>query len=101
MNKKEDLKLAWKYITLIETSRNNDKLINLNGTEFKVLAYIAWRNGKAYINEIQNHPAFKYFSLSTIKRAIVTLLNNDLIEQRTYDKDNRINTLHLKENTNE
>ena len=96
MNAKES-KLAWRYISLIESSKDNPKTKDLSGTEFKVLAYIGWRNGKAYIAEIMEHPAFKPFSLSTIKRAVLTLINNNLIETRPSNEDARVQRLSLKE----
>lgn len=92
-------KIAWRYMTLLKSSQEKDSTTrNLSGTEFKILAYIGWRQGKAYIHEILEHPMFKYNSLSAIKRAVVRLKEQGLIgTSQTINGDSRIMCLTIKE----
>ena len=97
MNIKE-AKLVWRYMSLIKATQDSDMSTkHLSGVDFKVLAYIGWRCDKAYINEIKQHPAFKPYSLSTLKRAVLNLLSLDLIQSRQSKEDGRVMYLELKE----
>lgn len=92
-------KIAWRYMTLLKASQEKDSTTrHLSGTEFQILAYVGWRQGKAYIHEILEHPMFKYNSLSTIKRAVMVLKQEGLIESsQIMDGDSRIMCLTIKE----
>jgi len=95
---REESKLAWNYITLLKASQDAGHITrHLSGIEFKVLAYIGWRNNRAFIQEIVEHPAYNSYSLSTIKRAILNLKSLELIESRQSPEDGRVMILSLRE----
>lgn len=97
MNNKE-AKLVWGYMALIKMNQDAKKRTReLSDIEFKVLAYIGWRSGKAYINEVVEHPFFAKYSLSTIKRSILHLKNLNLIEGIISKADSRVVYLSIKE----
>tara|TARA_R110000823_G_scaffold2934_3_gene11659 strand:+ start:1302 stop:1616 length:315 start_codon:yes stop_codon:yes gene_type:complete len=97
MASKYELTKAWYKLTAV---REINERINLNkgacldDTVFSVLALIAHHEGIT-IQGIVKHPYFKNISLSTIKRAILTLIDESLIVSTSSEKDKRENLLSI------
>ena len=64
----------------------------LSEVERAVFSFIA-SNENVTITSIKKHPYFNKYSLSTIKRAVLYLLNNDLIKSQKSKTDAR--EMHL------
>jgi len=70
--------------------------VELLQPEKDILAYIGCYPG-ASITEIVKHPYFEHSSLSTIKRSICKLLDEDLIYKVMSSRDKRVNGLYITE----
>lgn len=82
MIKSDELKRGWHKITVLREVKDRTQehsATELSTTEFDVLCFIAYRNGSAIITSIVGHPYFKGVSLSTIKRAVISLAGAGLI----------------------
>ena len=84
MIKSDELKRGWHKITVLRdvkdrTQEHLRSATELSTTEFDVLCFIAYRNGSAIITSMVGHPYFKSVSLSTIKRAVLSLTVAGLI----------------------
>jgi len=98
MVNKYELTKAWSKLTIVRATQNRVPTngSKLSNTEFASLALIAHNNGTMTIQKILAHPYFMDTSLSTIKRAIITLLDEQLIVSKT-GSDKRENLLSIVE----
>lgn len=69
----------------------------LTDLEFAMLCHIAHQNGNANITSIVNHPYFAVTSLSTVKRAVVRLMSEGLIQANDTSPDKRERLLEVVE----
>ena len=67
-------------------------LDHLSEVERAVFSFVT-SNGNVTITSIKKHPYFDKYSLSTIKRAVLYLLNDDLIKSKKSKTDAR--EMHL------
>ena len=82
MIKSDELKRGWQKITILRDvkDRTQDYSVTpLSINEFDVLCFIAHQTGNATITSMVNHPYFKGVSISTIKRAVLSLTEAGLI----------------------
>ena len=91
MIKLDELKKGWSKVTILREIKGRTEDFSqteLSETEFDVLCFIAHQNGTATITAMTTHPYFKGVSLSTIKRAVLLLTKETLI-QATEGDDRR------------
>ena len=94
-----DLKRAWNEITTIQSIKDRVVLKSgkpLHNTFFNVLSLIAHQDGTT-IQGLTHHPHFLETSLSTIKRAVNCLLEENLITSTQNSQDKRENLLSIVE----
>jgi|TARA_A200000159_G_scaffold113114_1_gene106176 DNA-binding MarR family transcriptional regulator len=87
----DELKKGWAKVTILRDLKDRTEEVSqteLSETEFDVLCFIAHQNGTATITAMTTHPYFKGVSLSTIKRAVLLLTKETLI-QATEGDDRR------------
>ena len=87
----DELKKGWAKVTILRDLKDRTEEVSqteLSETEFDVLFFIAHQNGTATITAMTTHPYFKGVSLSTIKRAVLLLTKETLI-QATEGDDRR------------
>ena len=87
----DELKKGWAKVTILRDLKDRTEEVSqteLSETEFDVLCFIAHQNGTATITAMVTHPYFKGVSLSTIKRAVLLLTKETLI-QATEGDDRR------------
>ena len=87
----DELKKGWAKVTILRDLKDRTEEVSqteLSETEFDVLCFIAYQNGTATITAMVTHPYFKGVSLSTIKRAVLLLTKETLI-QATQGDDRR------------
>ena len=87
----DELKKGWAKVTILRDLKDRTEEVSqteLSETEFDVLCFIAHQNGTATITAMTTHPYFKGVSLSTIKRAVLLLTKETLI-QATQGDDRR------------
>jgi len=70
----------------------NIGLVHLSEVERAVFSFIT-SNGNVTITSITKHPYFAKYSLSTIKRAVLSLQNDGLIKSQKSKIDGRV--MHL------
>jgi DNA-binding MarR family transcriptional regulator len=86
-----ELRKGWSKVTVLRDVKDRTEDFSqteLSETEFDVLCFVAHQNGTATITAMVNHPYFKGVSLSTIKRAVLFLTKETLI-QATEGDDRR------------
>ncbi len=91
MIKLDELKKGWSKVTILREIKGRTEDFSqteLSETEFDVLCFIAHQNGTATITAMVTHPYFKGVSLSTIKRAVL-LLTKETLVQATEGADRR------------
>ena len=96
---KIELKLGWQKITILREAKDRTQdysATELSSNEFDVLCFIAHQNGNANITSMIGHPYFEGVSISTIKRAVLLLTKERLIES-TEGADRRQRFLSVKE----
>ena len=76
----------------IDKCEKDNGLGYLSEVERAVFSYVT-SNGDVTITSITKHPYFAKYSLSTIKRAVLTLQNDGLIRSRKSETDAR--EMHL------
>ena len=99
MIKTEELKRGWQKITVLRDVKDRTQAYSateLSSNEFDVLCFIAHQNGNANITSMVGHPYFEGVSISTIKRAVLLLTKERLIES-TEGADRRQRFLSVKE----
>ncbi len=87
----DELRKGWAKVTILRDLKDRTEEVSqteLSETEFDVLCFIAHQNGTATITAMTTHPYFKGVSLSTIKRAVLLLTKETLI-QATEGDDRR------------
>ena len=87
----DELKKGWSKVTILRDVKDRTEKFSqtdLSETEFDVLCFIAHQNGTATITAMTTHPYFKGVSLSTIKRAVL-LLTKETLVQATEGDDRR------------
>ncbi len=95
----DELKKGWAKVTILRDLKDRTEEVSqteLSETEFDVLCFIAHQNGTATITAMTTHPYFKGVSLSTIKRAVLLLTKETLI-QATEGSDRRERYLSVVE----
>jgi DNA-binding MarR family transcriptional regulator len=95
----DELKKGWAKVTILRDLKDRTEEVSqteLSETEFDVLCFIAHQNGTATITAMVTHPYFKGVSLSTIKRAVLLLTKETLI-QATEGSDRRERYLSVVE----
>jgi DNA-binding MarR family transcriptional regulator len=95
----DELKKGWAKVTILRDLKDRTEEVSqteLSETEFDVLCFIAHQNGTATITAMVTHPYFKGVSLSTIKRAVLLLTKETLI-QATEGSDRRERYLSVLE----
>ena len=95
----DELKKGWAKVTILRDLKDRTEEVSqteLSETEFDVLYFIAHQNGTATITAMVTHPYFKGVSLSTIKRAVLLLTKETLI-QATEGSDRRERYLSVVE----
>ena len=85
------MKNNWNNVKAVITARNSLDGA-LTSTEYNIYCYIQ-HSEPTNITRITKSPYFKDVSLSTVKRAVLTLLNNELIIARQSKSDRRVNYL--------
>ena len=84
----EELHKGWNKVTILREVKDRTERFShteLSGTEFDVLCFIAHQNGTATITAMTTHPFFKGVSLSTLKRAVILLTKETLIQAQEGD----------------
>ena len=84
----EELHKGWNKVTILREVKDRTERFShteLSGTEFDVLCFIAHQNGTATITAMVTHPFFKGVSLSTLKRAVILLTKETLIQAQEGD----------------
>ena len=87
----DELRKGWAKVTILRDLKDRTEEVSqteLSETEFDVLCFIAHQNGTATITAMTTHPYFKGVSLSTIKRAVL-LLTKETLVQATEGADRR------------
>ena len=82
MIKSDELKRGWQKITVLRDVKDRTQAFSateLSSNEFDVLCFIAHQNGNANITSMVEHPYFEGVSISTIKRAVLSLTKERLI----------------------
>lgn len=92
MNKYE-LNKTWHKLTLARAVQDS-LTVNTSDTTFAVLCLIA-HHPDTTIAKVVNHPYFYNVSLSTIKRSITTLLDNNLVSAKGGENDKRERLLNI------
>ncbi len=95
----DELRKGWAKVTILRDLKDRTEEVSqteLSETEFDVLCFIAHQNGTATITAMTTHPYFKGVSLSTIKRAVLLLTKETLI-QATEGSDRRERYLSVVE----
>ena len=84
----DELKKGWAKVTILRDLKDRTEEVSqteLSETEFDVLCFIAHQSGTATITAMVTHPYFKGVSLSTIKRAVLLLTKETLIQAQEGD----------------
>jgi DNA-binding MarR family transcriptional regulator len=84
----DELKKGWAKVTILRDLKDRTEEVSqteLSETEFDVLCFIAHQNGTATITAMTTHPFFKGVSLSTLKRAVILLTKETLIQAQEGD----------------
>ena len=84
----DELKKGWSKVTILRDVKDRTEKFSqtdLSETEFDVLCFIAHQNGTATITAMVTHPFFKGVSLSTLKRAVILLTKETLIQAQEGD----------------
>ncbi len=84
----DELNKGWNKVTILQEVKDRTERFShteLSGTEFDVLCFIAHQKGKATITSMLEHPYFTGVSISTIKRAVLSLTKAWLIESTEGD----------------
>ena len=103
MVNKTELKNGWHKLTTVRYIKDRVPLFsgrNLSSTEFAVLCLIAHQNGVATITTVRKHPYFQDISFSTIKRAVITLIEEALITASAGSFDRREKLLSIRDTHN-
>ena len=93
-----ELKKAWHKLVSVKELNERIGLKNggtLNDSEFAILSMIAF-HPTTTIAKLERHPFNANTSLSTIKRAVITLMGEDLITV-SHGKDGRERLMSIKE----
>jgi len=86
---------GWHKLTTVREVSDRVPLFSgrpLSSTEFAILCHVAHQDGVATIASVLRHPYFDDISLSTIKRAVVTLISEGLVSagEGTFDRRERV-----------
>ena len=92
---KTKLVKSWHKLTTVKEVSDRVPLFSgrpLSSTEFAVLCHVAHQDGVATISSVLRHPYFDEISLSTVKRAVITLMNEGLVSagEGTLDRRERV-----------
>jgi hypothetical protein len=92
---KTKLVKSWHKLTTVREVSDRVPLFSgrpLSSTEFAVLCHVAHQDGVATISSVLRHPYFDEISLSTVKRAVITLMNEGLVSagEGTLDRRERV-----------
>ena len=85
---KKDLSKLFELRQALNICEKDFGLDHLSEVEKAVFSFIT-SNENVTITSIRKHPYFKRYSISTIKRAVLYLLNNDFIESKKSKTDAR------------
>ena len=99
MIKSDELKRGWQKITVLRDVKDRTQAYStaqLSATEFDILCFIAHQNGNATISTMITHPYFGDVSQSTVKRGVLALTKEGLI-QSSEGSDRRQRFLSVKE----
>ena len=92
---KTELVKSWHKLTTVRDVSDRVPLFSgrpLSTTEFAVFCHVAHQDGVATISSVLRHPYFDEISLSTVKRAVVTLMSEGLVSagEGTFDRRERV-----------
>ena len=98
METKVELNKGWHKLTTARDIRDRVGQAAgalLSSTEFAVLCLVAHQKGNATITTLVKHPYFSEVSLSTVKRAVSTLVAEKLVNatEGSFDRRERMLTV--------